>query len=119
MPLDNKLFNKLVEIIEEQSNKKIMNIYNLLFWDYEKNTFITPGEVNSWLKQINAKYKISKLELTTHRLRHTALILWKERGIDLSAIQYLAWHVDGSDITEGVYIETSLDFVKKQVAKIS
>lgn len=119
LPLDNKLFNKLVEIIEEQSNKKIMNIYNLLFWDYEKNTFITPGEVNSWLKRINAKYKISKLELTTHRLRHTALTIWKEKGIDLSAIQYLAGHVEGSDITEGVYIETSLDFVKKQVAKIS
>ncbi len=119
LPLDNSLFCELVDIIEEQCNKKIKNIYNLLFWDYEKNTFITPNEVNSWLKRLNAKYHISPLELTTHRLRHTALTHWKEIGIDLSAIQYLAGHVEGSDITEGVYIDTSFDFAKKQVAKIS
>lgn len=119
LPLDNNLFSELVNLIEEQCGKKIRNIYNLLFWDYEKNTFITPSEVNSWLKRLNAKYHICTLELTTHRLRHTALTHWKEIGIDLSAIQYLAGHVEGSDITEGVYIETSLDFVKQQVAKIS
>ena len=119
LPLDNNLFSELVEIIEEQCNKKITNIYNLLFWDYGKNTFVTPGEINSWLKRLNAKYHICTLELTTHRLRHTALTHWKEIGIDLSAIQYLAGHVEGSDITEGVYIETSLDFVKQQIAKIS
>lgn len=119
LPLDNNLFSELVDIIEEQCNKNITNIYNLLFWDYEKNTFVTPSEVNSWLKRLNAKYDICTSELTSHRLRHTALTHWKEIGIDLSAIQYLAGHVEGSDITEGVYIETSLDFVKKQIAKVS
>ena len=78
MPLDNNLFSELVDIIEEQCNKKVKNIYNLLFWDYAKNTFITPSEVNSWLKRLNAKYHICTLELTTHRLRHTALTHWKE-----------------------------------------
>lgn len=119
LPLDNNLFSKLVDIIEEQCNKKIINIYNLLFWDYTKNTFVTPGEVNSWLKRLNAKYKICTLELTTHRLRHTAITHWKEIGLDLATIQYLAGHVEGSDITEGVYIDISLDFVKKQIANIS
>ena len=119
LPLDNNLFSELIDIIEEQCNKKITNIYNLLFWDYKKNTFVTPGEINSWLKRLNAKYHICTSELTTHRLRHTALTHWKEIGIDLSAIQYLAGHVEGSDITENVYIETSLDFVKKQIANIS
>ena len=119
LPLDNNLFSELVEIIEEQDDKKIRNIYNLLFWDYEKNTFITPSEVNLWLKRLNAKYDICTLEPSTHRLRHTALTHWKEIGIDLSAIQYLAGHVEGSDITEDVYIETSLDFVKQQIEKIS
>ena len=118
LPLNNNLFSELVDIIEEQCNKKVRNIYNLLFWDYAKNTFITPNEVNSWLRRLNAKYHICTLELTTHRLRHTALTHWKEIGIDLSAIQYLAGHVEGSEITEGVYIETSLDFVKQQIAKI-
>lgn len=119
LPLDNNLFSELVNIIEEQCDKKIINIYNLLFWDYAKNTFISPGEVNSWLKRLNAKYHICILELTTHRLRHTALTHWKEIGVDLSAIQYLAGHVEGSDITEGVYIDTSFDFAKEQLTKIS
>lgn len=119
LPLDNKLFSELVDIIEEQCDKKIINIYNLLFWDYRKNTFVTPGEINSWLERLNEKYKICALELTTHRLRHTALTYWKKVGLDLSVIQYLAGHVEGSSITEDVYIDISYDFAKKQLSKIS
>ena len=118
LPLNNKLFSKLISIIEEQSNQKIKNIYNLLFWDYKKNTFITPSEVNSWLNRINTKYKICSDELSSHRLRHHALTYWRQLGIPIEVIQYLAGHVEGSDITEGVYIETTLDFVKKQVSQI-
>lgn len=120
LPLDNKLFYELVYIIEEQSKQKVKNIYNLLFWDYKKNTFVTPGEINSWLKRLNAKYHICiSEELTTHKLRHTTLTRWKELEIDLSVIQYLAGHVEGSDITENVYIETKLEFVKNHISKIS
>lgn len=118
LPLNNNLFNELICIIEEQSNRKITNIYNLLFWDYDKNTFITPSELNSWLNRLNEKYHICTEKLNSHRLRHTALTHWKEIGLDLTTIQYLAGHVEGSDITEGVYIETSLDFIKKQIANI-
>lgn len=123
LPLDSNLFSELTDIIEEQCDKKISNIYNLLFWDYEKDTFVTPSEINSWLKRIDEKYNIrdenDKENITTHRLRHYALTHWKEIGIDLSAIQYLAGHVEGSDITEGVYIDTSFDFAKEQVLKVS
>ena len=118
LPLDNNLFYGLIEIIEEQCNKKIRNIYNLLFWNYEKNTFITPCEVNIWLKRLNKKYKISKEELTTHRLRHTALTYWKTLGIDLSVIQRLAGHVEGSNITEKVYIDISEDYINKELTKV-
>lgn len=119
LPLNNNLFVELIEIIEENTNGKVSNMYNLLFWDYEKNTFIKPSEVNSWLKRLNEKYKISKESLSTHRLRHTALTQWKEKGMDLSAIQYLAGHTKGSDITERTYIDTSLDFVEEQIRKIA
>lgn len=115
--LDNNVFHGLIEIIEEQCNKKIRNIYNLLFWDYKKNTFITPCEVNIWLKRLNKKYKISSEELTTHRLRHTALTYWKTIGIDLSVIQYLAGHVEGSNITEKVYIDISKEYINKELKK--
>lgn len=113
LPLDNNLFNELVDIIEEQCNKKI----RMLFWDYEKNTFITPSEVNSWLKRLNAKYNICTLEITTHRLRHTALTHWKKIGIDLSAIQYLVGHVEGSDVTDEVYIDISEKYAFEELEK--
>ena len=50
-----KTLKKLKEILDNQLSKKITNIYKLIFWDYEKNTFITNTEVNSWLKRINEK----------------------------------------------------------------
>lgn len=104
------------EIIDEQTAKKITNIYGLLFWDYEKNTFINPKEINAWLRRLNAKYKISKT-LHNHRLRHTRITRWKEQGIDMKAIQYLAGHIEGSEITGKVYIDVSEEFVFEQLKK--
>ena len=101
--------NEIDEIINEQTKQKITNIYGLLFWNYEDNTFITPKEVNAWLRRINAKYKISKT-LHNHRLRHTRITRWKEAGLDMKAIQYLAGHVEGSEITDKVYIDVSEEF---------
>lgn len=118
LPLDNLLFGELIKIIAEQMDKGITNKYNLLFWDYKKETFITPNEINLWLKRLNKKYNITKEELSTHRLRHTALTYWKVKGIDLSAIQYLAGHVEGSNITEKVYIDISQDYINNQIKKV-
>lgn len=117
LPLNNTLFAELGSLIEEQCNKKITNIYSLLFWDYEKNTFITPNEIDSWLKRLNKKYNISST-LHTHRLRHTALTYWMEIGMPMEVIQYLAGHVEGSDITSNVYIDTSLEYVKNEMKKL-
>ncbi len=119
LPLDNKLFAELVEIIEEQCKKSTNNMYNLLFWDYKRNTFIKPTEVNSWLRRLNEKYKISEENLSTHRLRHYAITYWKELGIDLSVIQYLAGHIEGSKITEKVYINISDEYIKEEIKKKS
>jgi len=108
--------NEIAEIINEQTKQKITNIYGLLFWNYENNTFITPKEVNAWLRRLNTKYKISKT-LHNHRLRHTRITRWKEAGLDMKAIQYLAGHVEGSEITDKVYIDVSEDFVFEQLEK--
>jgi len=118
LPLDYPLFSGLLEIIEEQKNNKIANINNLLFWDYEKNNFISPNEINSWLERLNKKYHICNDSLTTHRLRHTAITHWRNIGVPLSVIQYLAGHVEGSKITEETYIDTSLEYVENELKKI-
>lgn len=118
LPLDNKLLAELIEIIEEQKRKKITNIRGLLFWDYTNNDFITPSEINSWLLRLNEKYKICKSSLSSHRLRHTALTHWRNKGIPMSVIQYLAGHVEGSKITQDVYIDTSIEYVEDELKKI-
>lgn len=113
LPLDNMLFKELKSIVEMECSKKITNIHNLLFWDYKKNTFVHYKEINSWLSRLNEKYHICKDALSTHRIRHTALTRWYHKhNIPLKDIQYLAGHVEGSDITEDVYIDTSLEDVK-------
>ena len=119
LPLENSLFKDLIPIIEEQKPEECSNPKNLLFWDYEYNKFVTPSEVNSWLARINKKYNISKDGLSTHRLRHTALTYWKELGIDLSVIQYLAGHIEGSDVTENTYIDIRPEYIVKELQKVS
>lgn len=108
---------ELKDILQRQLNKKIINIYGLLFWDYENNTFITEHEINTWLERINKRYNISKKRLHNHRLRHDRITQWKEAGMDISAIQYLAGHVEGSDITDD-YIDVSQEFAFEQLSKI-
>ena len=111
--------NELKEIIDEVFSNNLYNIYNLLFWDYEKNTFISDVEINSWLRRINKKYKICKGNLHNHRLRHDRITQWRENGMDLEAIQYLAGHVEGSNITNSVYIDVSEDYAFSQYKKIN
>ena len=45
-------------------------------------------------------------------MRHYTITYWSEIGIPRRVIQYLAGHVEGSDITDDIYIDTSFDFVK-------
>ena len=68
------------------------------------------------LRRLNTKYKITD-KLHNHRLRHTRITRWKEQGVDMNAIQYLAGHVEGSEITDKVYIDVSEEFAFKQLEK--
>lgn len=108
---------ELKEILDTLVSKKIINIYGLFFWDYNKNTFITPKRINDWLEYINKKYKISEKKLHNHRLRHDRITQWKESGMDISAIQYLAGHIENSEVTD-VYIDISQEFAFEQLKKM-
>jgi integrase len=109
------------EIIQKIYSNKITNINNLLFWDYDKNFFITDGEVNSYLTRLNDKYKIldnTNETLSTHRLRHTFITRCQENGVSLPVIQKIVGHVKGSKITNNIYTDVSLDFITKELKKI-
>lgn len=115
LPLGTPLFSELLDILKkERQIRKVIsinNVHKVIFWDDKKDTFITPSEINSWLLRLNKKYNICKGNLTTHRIRHTAISFWNELGIPLPVIQYLAGHVEGSDITQESYIDISTDYV--------
>lgn len=126
LPLNTPIFSEIADIIKEEKSKKtisINNTHNVLFWDNKNDTFITPVEINSYLDRLEAKYHIldkdDKEKLTTHRMRHYAITHWMELGIPMNVIQYLAGHVEGSNITNDVYIDVSFDFVKKSLNKVS
>lgn len=109
---------ELKEIIEAELSRAEANNDNLLFLDYKNNTFVSGNEINSWLDRINKKYKISSKKIHNHRLRHDRITQWKEAGMDMEAIQYLAGHVEGSTITTDVYIDVSAEYAFKELEKV-
>lgn len=110
--------DEVKKIIKFQLNSKITNIHNLLFWDYENNSFISYYEINAFLKRLNKKYNISKLDLSSHNLRHTYITRLREAGVDMKIIQYLVGHVEGSSITDDVYTSISKEFIENELKKV-
>ena len=79
------------EILKNICKTNITNIYNLIFFDYDKNTFVTPSEINSYLKRLNEKYKICK-DIHTHMLRHTFATRCIEAGMSAKVLQQTLGH---------------------------
>lgn len=93
-------------------------MYQLLFWDYDNNNFVSYAEINSWLKRLNEKYKITNLNLSTHNLRHTYITRLREAGVDMKIIQFLVGHIEGSKITNDVYTSISKEFIDNELKKV-
>ena len=78
--------NDAKNVLKDVLKTNITNIYNLIFFDYSKNTFITPNEINCFLKRLNKKHNICK-DIHTHMLRHTFATRCIEAGISAKVLQ--------------------------------
>lgn len=111
--------NNVEELIRKIFKNKTTNFNKLLFWNYKKNTFFNPNQINRYLLRINKKYNISLTSLHSHKLRHTFITRCVENGINQKVIQNLVGHTQGSSITSNVYTSISNDFMKKELEKIN
>lgn len=79
------------KILKNILKNNIINMHNLIFFNYEKNTFITPNEINCFLQRLNEKEKICK-HIHTHMLRHTYATRCIEAGMSAKVLQQNLGH---------------------------
>ena len=93
------LSSRAIEVLSNALKSKITNMHNLIFYDYTKNTLITPSEINCYLQRLNEKEKICP-HIHTHMLRHTYATRCIEAGMSAKVLQKNLGHAK---------IQTTLD----------
>ena len=111
------LSNNAISVLKRITlSNTVTNIYNLIFYDYEKNTFITPTEINCFLKRLNEKYKFCD-HIHTHMLRHTFATNCIEVGMDIKSLSEILGHAT-VDITLNRYVHSSRKMKEKYLEKL-
>lgn len=108
---------RVKEILQNIEKNQISNINGLLFYNNEKNTYITPSQVNCYLKRLNNKEKIAS-NLHTHIFRHTYATRCIESGMQSKALQKILGHKK-IQTTLDTYTSVFKEFTQDELEKIS
>ena len=109
------LTNNAKDILRDVLKSKITNMHNLIFYDYGRNTFVTPYSINSFLRRLNEKHKICD-HIHTHMLRHTFATRCIEAGMSAKVLQKNLGH-SKIDITLNIYTDVFEKFNKNENEK--
>lgn len=109
--------SKVKEILQQAQKRQIANINGLLFYDSIKNTYVTPTEVNCYLKRLNKKENIT-INLHTHMLRHTYATRCIESGMQAKALQKILGHKK-IQTTLDTYTSVFKEFSENELEKVT
>ena len=109
--------DKVKEILKQAQKRQMTNINGLLFYDNAKNTYITPSEINSYLKSLNKKENIAS-NLHTHMLRHTYATRCIESGMQAKALQKILGHKK-IQTTLDTYTSVFKEFSENELEKVT
>ena len=82
---------RVKNILNKIQENQVININGFLFYDNVKDSFVTPSEVNSYLRRLNEKHNITS-RLHTHVLRHTFATRNIEAGVSAKVLQQILGH---------------------------